>query len=207
MRIPAITLSILMAIPNLSGLASYPTQEPTGGGSLVRDITGGADLIFRPPRDPAAASLAASGRSTPAGGKSTGGKKGKLPVKSPPPKQDQAIAKANAARSAPKPRYAEAEEQYNLAAKLAPTDARAYAGLGNVYVDQGRFAQAVESYQKALKLKPDYRAAYLPLAFSLARLNKYAEAIELYNKIIKDEPNNPEAYNNLSFSYNKIDRF
>src|SRR6185369_17390989 len=40
------------------------------------------------------------------------------------------IAKANAARSAPKPRYDEAEQQYQLAAQIAPDDARAFAGTG-----------------------------------------------------------------------------
>ena len=36
---------------------------------------------------------------------------------------------ANAARSAPKPRYEEAEQQYQLAAQIAPDDARAFAVL------------------------------------------------------------------------------
>ena len=168
-------------------------QDITGGGSLVRDITGGAALIFRAPQNP---TVQVSG-----GGRVKG--KNKPPVR----KQDQILARANAARSAAQPRYAEAEQQYRLAAEIAPDDARAFAGLGNVYVDQGRFAEAVDAYQKTLKIKPDYNGAYLPLAFSLARLNKYPEAIDVYKEALKRDPNTPEVHNNLSFAFNHTGRY
>lgn len=178
----------------LAGLG-VSAQDITGGGSLLRDITGGAALIFRTPQNP---TVQVSG--------ATGG--GRVRPKNKPPvrKQDSIIARANAARSAPKPRYAEAEEQYQLAAQIAPDDARAFAGLGNVYVDQGKFTQAVDAYQKALKVKPDYNGAYLPLAFSLARLNRYPEAIDVYKETLKRDPGSPEVYNNLSFAYNHSGR-
>lgn len=178
-------------------------QEPTGGGSLIRDITGGAALIFRSPKDPVI-HVASAVQSTLGGGKINGKKQ---PAKTPVKQQDQIIARANAARSAPKPRYAEAEEQYRLAAQIAPDDARAFAGLGNVYVDQGRFTDAVTSYQQALKVKPDYNVVLLPLAFSLARLDRYPESIEMYQQALKADPNNPEIFNNLSFAYNHSSRF
>jgi tetratricopeptide (TPR) repeat protein len=173
---------------------SATAQDITGGGSLVRDITGGAALIFRAPQNPTVSSGA------------TGGGRVKPGKKPPVRQQDSIIAKANAARSAPKPRYAEAEQQYQLAAQIAPDDARAFAGLGNVYVDQGKFAQAVDAYQKALKVKPDYNGAYLPLAFSLARLERYPEAIDIYKETLKRDPS-PEVYNNLSFAYNHTGKF
>src|ERR1041384_5298965 len=157
-------------------------QDITGGGSLLRDITGGAALIFRAPQNPTV--HASSG--------ATGGGRVKPDKKPPVRKQDSIIARANAARSAPKPRYDEAEQQYQLAAQIAPDDARAFAGLGNVYVDQGKFAQAVDAYQKAIKVKADYNAAYLPLAFSLARLNRYPEAIEVNKETIKRDSTSPE---------------
>ena len=112
---------------------SATAQDITGGGSLVRDITGGAALIFRAPQNPTVSSAA------------TGGGRVKPGKKPPVRQQDALIARANAARSAPKPRYDEAEQQYQLAAQIAPDDARAFAGLGNVYVDQGKFAQAVDA--------------------------------------------------------------
>jgi tetratricopeptide (TPR) repeat protein len=184
-----VCLSILLA--GVGALA----QDITGGGSLLRDITGGAALIFRAPQNPTVQLSAA-----------TGGGRVKPKNKPPVRKQDAIIARANAARSAPKPRYEEAEEQYQLAAQIAPDDARAFAGLGNVYVDQGKFAQAVDAYQKALKVKPDYNGAYLPLAFSLARLNRYPEAIDVYKETLKRDPG-PEVYNNLSFAYNHSEKY
>src|SRR5215204_5616013 len=175
-------------------------QDITGGGSLLRDITGGAALIFRAPQNP---TVHVSG----GGQGATGGGRVKPTRKPPVRQQDVIIARANAARSAPKPRYAEAEEQYQLAAEIAPDDARAFAGLGNVYVDQGKFAQAVDAYQKALKVKPDYNGAYLPLAFSLARMNRFPEAIDVYKETLKRDPTTPEVYNNLSFAYNHSERY
>jgi tetratricopeptide (TPR) repeat protein len=184
--------------------ASLFGQEPTGGGSLIKDITGGAALIFRAPKDPVV-HIASAVQNAASGGKTKD-------KKQPPPKpvdrkQDPIIARANAARSAPTPRYAEAEEQYRLAAQVAPDDARAFAGLGNVYVDQGRFADAADAYKQALKVKQDYNAALLPLAFSLARLERYQESIEIYQEALKAEPSNPEILNNLSFSYIHTNRY
>src|SRR5829696_8032903 len=177
-------------------VAGVTAQDITGGGSLVRDITGGAALIFRAPQNP----------TVHVSGGATGGGRVKQSKKPPVRQQDSIIARANAARSAPKPRYDEAEQQYQLATRIAPDDARAFAGLGNVYVDQGKFGQAVDAYQKALKVKPDYNGAYLPLAFSLARLNRYPEAIDVYKETLKRDPG-PEVYNNLSFAYNHSEKY
>ena len=99
-------------------------QDLTGGGSLLRDITGGAALIFRAPQNPAV--------NTSGGQAATGGGRVKQSRKPPVRQQESILARANAARSAAKPRYDEAEEQYRLATQIAPTDARAFAGLGNV---------------------------------------------------------------------------
>lgn len=172
-------------------------QEPSGGGSLVRDITGGAALIFRAPQNP---TVQPAGTGRVGGGRTTGRRAAKPPVR----REDQFLASGNAARKARKPQ--EAEKQYRLASQAAPTDARAFAGLGNVYVDQGRFKEAVDSYQQAIKLNPEYKPAYLPLAFSLARLQKFDEAIKIYESLRLQEPNNPEVFNNLAVAYNEKGR-
>lgn len=191
----ALALSLILTV----GI-NAAAQDITGGGTVVRDITGGAALIFRAPQNPTV--------HTNGGGPGTiGGGRVKPSRKSPVRQQDTIIARANAARSAANPRYAEAEQQYQLAAKIAPDDARAFAGLGNVYVDQAKFAEAVTAYKQAIKVKPEYSAAYLPLAFSLARLNRYTESIEVYQQTLKFDPSVPEVYNNLSFAYNHTDRF
>ena len=180
-------------------------QEPTGGGEIVHDIVGGAGLIFRKPVNPTVHDAATPERGSASGGKIAG--RSTTPAKTPAREQEKMLARGNAARSAPKPRYAEAEQQYQLAAQLVPTDARAFAGLGNVYVDQGRFAEAVEAYKRALKLNPDYQAAYMPLAFSLERLKKYPESIDVYLQTVKQDLTNPEVFNNLGFTYNQAERY
>jgi len=186
-------------------LAALPAQaqEPTGGGEIVHDIVGGAALIFRKPVNPTVHDAATPERGSALGGKIAGRGGSKTSAR----EQEKMLARGNTARSAPKPRYAEAEEQYQLAAQLVPTDERAFAGLGNVYVDQGRFAEAVEAYKRALKLNPDYQAAYMPLAFSLERLKKYPESIDVYLQTVKQDPTNPEVFNNLGFTYNQAERY
>ncbi|MBA2525844.1 MAG: tetratricopeptide repeat protein [Pyrinomonadaceae bacterium] len=163
-----------------------------GGGTLPRDILGGAALVFRKPENPPVG-----------GGRVTERRAPRTASKA----QDQIIARGNAARSAPSPRYSEAEQEYRQAARLDPMDARAYAGLGNVYVDQGRFADAVEQYLKAVKLRDDYVDAFMPLGYSLVRLNRYADAIATYNQTLTLEPDNPEIHNNLSYIYNLTNRY
>ena len=162
-----------------------------GGGSVSGDLIGGALLIFRAPDNP------------PVGG-------GRLQGHRLTPKiakeQNRIIARANAARSAPTPRYAEAEEQYRRAALLDPTDARSYAGLGNVYIDQKRFNDAIAQYEHAIQLKPDYSEALMPLGYALVGLNRLPEAIEKYQQALKIEPGNPEIHNNLGYLYNHSGR-
>ena len=97
-------LFCLPLIIALSQVAWVMAQDITGGGSTLRDLSGGAALIFRAPQNP-----------TVQGGGATGG--GRVKGRKPPVRQQDAIiARANAARSASQPRYAEAEQQYQLAA-------------------------------------------------------------------------------------------
>ena len=183
-------LALVIALLSL-GL-STPALAQEGGGTLNSDLIGGALLIFRTPENP------------PVGG-------GRLQGHRITPKvakeQNRIIARANAARSAPTPRYAEAEEQYRQAAKLDPTDARSYAGLGNVYLDQKRYNDAVAQYQHAIKLKPDYSEALMPLGYALVGLNRFPEAIDDYKVALKVDPGNPEIHNNLGYLYNHSGRY
>jgi tetratricopeptide (TPR) repeat protein len=190
-RFQPATGAIVLAVLLLAGL---PTSQyaQDGGGTLPRDILGGAALIFRKPENPRVG-----------GGRITG----RRPPRPTSKAQDQIIARGNAARSAATPRYSEAEQEYRQAARLDPLDARAYAGLGNVYVDQGRFADAVEQYQKAVKLRDDYTEAFMPLGYSLVRMNRYTDAIAVYNQTLALEPDNPEIHNNLSYIYNHTNQY
>jgi Flp pilus assembly protein TadD len=183
----AVAAAVLMFA---SGSVSLSAQE--GGGTLPGDLVGGAALVFRKPENP------------PVGGGRITERRAPRPTSK---AQDQIIARGNAARSAATPRYSEAEQEYRQAARLDPMDARAYAGLGNVYVDQGRFSDAVEQYSKAVQLRDDYTDALMPLGYSLVRLNRYADAIATYNRTLALEPDNPEIHNNLSYIYNHTNSY
>src|ERR1043165_1975632 len=101
-------LVLALAVLQLGWAAT--AQDITGGGSLVHDISGGAALIFRAPQNPSV-HLSNSGGAT-------GGGRVKQTRKPPARQQDPIIARANAARRAPKPRYEEAEQQSQLAAQI-----------------------------------------------------------------------------------------
>ena len=183
-------LTVALLVASSGSLAA---QGQAGGGTLPE---GGAALIFRKPANPPlhSGNSASAGRA--GGGRLPGTAQARAAAA-----QERVIAKGNAARSAPTPRYREAEQQYKLAAQQVPTDARAYAGLGNTYLDQGRFSEAATAYSQALKLKADYLPAYQPLAYSLVRLNRYSEAIETLKQALQYDPNNAEIHNNLAFAY------
>ena len=63
-------------------------------------------------------------------------------------KYQDALSDGNDARDAHK--FAAAESSYRAAVNLKPHDARAFYGLGNIYVDQRRWDNAEEAYRKAL---------------------------------------------------------
>jgi tetratricopeptide (TPR) repeat protein len=194
-----------LAILALTAMALLPVfaKAQAGGGTLSSEPAGGAAMIFHKPDNPPVHGN--SGPSAVGGGRASHGARTRTrPTVN---VQEQTIAKANAARSAPTPRYSEAELNYKLAAKQDPNDARAQVGLGNVYLDQGRFKDAVDAYQQALKVKKDYVEAYQPLSYSLAQLNRFPEAIDTLKQALEYDPNNPEIYNNLAFSYGHAERY
>ena len=197
MRVGAANLFLVAAIL-VSGTCSTLAQGQAGGGKLPGDAMGGAALIFRRPDNPALHSATGSSSNTAGGGRTTSSARIRAAAAA---AHERVIAKGNAARSAPTPRYSEAEQQYKLAAVQEPNDARAHAGLGNIYLDQGRYQEAVTAYRQALKVKPDYLPVYQPLAYALARLNRFDEGTDTLKQALQYDPNNAEVYNNLSFAY------
>ena len=208
MRVRAANL-LLMAAVFVSGSCLALAQGQAGGGKLPGDAMGGAALIFRKPDNPPAHNSGSSSSGA-GGGRTTGRVSGTAKARAAAAASvahERVIARGNAARSAPTPRYSEAEQQYKLAASQDPKDARAHAGLGNIYLDQSRYAEAVASYQQALKMKKDYLPVYQPLAYSLARLDRYDEAIETLKQAAQYDANNAEVHNNLSFAYVHAGRY
>lgn len=182
---------LLINILLVATVALGHAQQPSGGGAIVRDIFGAGAVILRRPENPSVNSGAAAG--------------GRLTARSPRPTandKEKIIARGNAARNASTPRYLEAEEQYQLAAKLDPNDPRALAGLGNIYLDQERFAEAVTAYRQAIRVKPDYLKVYMPLGYALVRTDNFKESLDVYSELARRTPDDPEVHNNLGFVYN-----
>ncbi len=198
-----IAVRVLLIV--LFAASAVSPQGQPGGGTLGEPL-GGAALVFRKPDNPKVDPAGGASRISASGGRTTSSAR-TPPAVTKAVAQDRIIARGNAARSAPTPRYSEAEEQYKLAAKQDPDDARAHAGLGNVYLDQGRFADAANAYRQAIKVKVDYAQAYQPLGYSLARINRHTEAAEALRAGLQYDPGNAEIYNNLAFTYVHAERF
>jgi len=196
MRATFLTATVLQIVLSASFYASAQSQGQAGGGSLPTE-SGGAALIFRKPDNPPLHTGAGKSSGAAGGGRLSGPAKARAAEAA----HERVIAKANAARNAPTPRYSEAEEQYKIAAKEDPNDARALMGLGNVYLDQGRFNDSVNAYQQALKVKADYLDVYQPLAYSFVRLEKYDDAAATLKQALQYDANNAEVHNNLAFAY------
>jgi Flp pilus assembly protein TadD len=198
-RLSMFILAAALLVVSGCGLSVYGQGQP-GGGTLPGDASGGAALIFRKPDNPPVHTASGASSGTAGGGRISRGSRVRAAAVA-AAAHERVIARGNAARSAPRPRYSEAEDQYKLAATQEPNDARAYAGLGNIYLDQGRFNEATMAYRQALKVKVDYIPAYQPLAYSLVRLNRYPEAIETFKQALQYDANNAEIFNNLGFAY------
>lgn len=65
---------------------------------------------------------------------------------------EDALARANSARSANPARYHEAELAYAFTARLNPRDPRPLMGLANISYDQKQYAAAAKLYQEALTM-------------------------------------------------------
>lgn len=201
-RVAIALLNAALLAGNAGIFTAHGQGGQVGGGTLTGDAMGGAALIFRKPSNPPLHTGTSSGPSA-GGGRISSGAKARAAAVA----HEKVIAKGNAARSAPTPRYTEAEQQYKLAATQDPKDARAQAGLGNTYLDQGRFAEAAAAYREALKIEPTYLPVYQPLAYALVRLNQYPEATETLKQALQYDPNNAEIHNNLGFAYVHAERY
>ncbi len=211
MRVPYLLAIFLLTatLLVLSPAGSSAQGQAGAGGNIPAEAVGGASLIFRKPLNPALHSDSTASQSSAGGGRLSGSAKARAAAAE---AHERVIAKGNAARSAPTPRYSEAEQQYKLAAAQDPNDPRAHAGLGNIYLDQGRYNEATAAYSQALKVKADYVPAYQPLAYSLARLNRFPEATETLNQAYKQELQIrnevlSNAYKNLGNAYNGLKQY
>jgi len=81
------------------------------------------------------------------------------------------------------PRYEEAERHYLRAAKLKPSEERAYLGLGNVYAAQERVDDAIAAFQKAIEIKPKFADAHFDLGVIFVAIRKKDDALDQYTAL------------------------
>ena len=77
--------------------------------------------------------------------------------------------------------------RFELAARLAPTSARALAQLGRAYIDSDRIPESIPVLVASLRSQPD-ADAYLSLAFAYFQTNRLPEAIEQLQTAIRLRP-------------------
>jgi len=81
------------------------------------------------------------------------------------------------------PRYEEAERHYLRAAKLKPSEERAYLGLGNVYAAEERVGEAIAAFQKAVEIKPKFADAHFDLGVIYVAIRKKDDALDQYTAL------------------------
>ena len=75
------------------------------------------------------------------------------------------------------------------------TEARAYAGLGNIALVEGAYEDAITNYDKSIAITPDYPAYYLTRALAKGALGREDYASDLQECIILvDQEREPSAY-------------
>jgi cytochrome c-type biogenesis protein CcmH/NrfG len=185
MKFRLLIIVSLTTICALAFTAAGARAQETGG-----DLVGGAG-IFRP-RNPEA--------------KRSGG-----PRRPPRPtmtaaeieeKYQDALSDGNDARDARK--FPVAEASYRAAVKLKPADARAFYGLGNVFVDQQRWDDAEDAYRKAYQFAATNPDALMALSFVLVQprtgaLNakRFADAEYFAKRATQLQPTNATAFDRL----------
>jgi tetratricopeptide (TPR) repeat protein len=100
--------------------------------------------------------------------------------------------------------HAQALEQYQLAVKTAPGDAKAQERLADIEVEGGNLADAQQHYELALKLQPDNVDAEVGLADVKMSQGDTAAAKALLLKAEAADPSNILAHYRLSIVYRKL---
>ena len=98
--------------------------------------------------------------------------------------------------------YERAEEEFNRALVLEPTNDDAQRELGRTLEAWGHFDEAEKACLKAIEIRPHYWAGYLRLAaFYKNRRHDYGKAIENYHKALAVSPGNGQVYFGLGAAY------
>jgi tetratricopeptide (TPR) repeat protein len=85
-------------------------------------------------------------------------------------------------------------ESYNKAIEINPNLVDAYAGLGDLYLDEGKVSDAIRYLKKAIETDPTYVSAYMKLGDAYAENDQIDEAITYYEKTIEINPRITRVY-------------
>lgn len=92
-----------------------------------------------------------------------------------------------------------AEQAFQQAINLDPTDVTAYRLLANLYHGKGQLEDALSTYQQAAKARPELGWLYERLGLLYEKLGKPEEAMEYYAMAVERDPSLGLAKNNLSY--------
>ena len=95
-------------------------------------------------------------------------------------------------------KFADAEQHYLKALKLAPNDLNALVGLARMHDRQGRASQALEVYQRALKAHPNSGLVLNDMGLCYARQKQFEPALSAMTRAVELTPENAKYRNNLA---------
>lgn len=93
--------------------------------------------------------------------------------------------------------FEEAEANFINVIKHDPHNEPAYAGLGELYLNQKKYKEAIETYKFLIKHYQDNDAYYSHLGSAYHNTKRYGPAVEAYERAIELAPSNPGYFMNL----------
>jgi serine/threonine-protein kinase len=97
--------------------------------------------------------------------------------------------------------YKRAEEEFQRATEIEPTDDDAVRELAETYQEQGKPQQAETAYLHAIRLRPQSWLAYDRLGIFYNNQARYDEAVNAFKQVIQLAPDGYQGYNNLGGVY------
>ncbi len=95
-------------------------------------------------------------------------------------------------------KFAEAEEKYRDAIRVAPTDLNALIGLARLYDRQGQGQKAIDVYQRAAQAHPTNGLVFNDVGLCFRRQRQLDKSVIAFRKAVEFSPDNPKYRNNLA---------
>src|SRR5688500_178350 len=98
-------------------------------------------------------------------------------------------------------------ENYQQAAKLAPTDPDVHLNLANAHLRANNAQEAIKSADEVLKLDPNSAAAYFVKGSAYLRLNNFEEAVKALQIAHTLDPSEPAGAFQLGLAHLRLNQF